>query len=95
MERDEVEAAVHAAFARVRLGGGMSLRQAQAADTWRDGHTDAEWRALPRAEVTDDWSLVPEAELRRDCAWCRRIKRGVVVSHPMWWEALAPLGQRT
>jgi len=66
MERDEVEAAVRAAFAGVRLGGGISLRQAQAADTWGDDHTEAEWRALPRGEVTDDWSLVPEAELRRD-----------------------------
>jgi Family of unknown function (DUF6714) len=68
MEREEVEAAIRAAFAGVRLGSGISLRQAQAADTWRDdGHTEAEWRALPRSEVTDDWAAVPGAELERDC----------------------------
>jgi hypothetical protein len=67
MERETVEAGIRTAFAGVKLGAGVSLRQAQAADTWRDGHTEAEWRALPRGEVTDDWSRVPDAELRRDC----------------------------
>ncbi|MHB8959076.1 MAG: DUF6714 family protein [Candidatus Limnocylindrales bacterium] len=66
-ERERVEAGIRAAFAGVTLGGGISLRQAQAADTWRDGHTEADWRALPGGEVTDDWSLVPDDELRRDC----------------------------
>jgi len=61
-------AGIRAAFAGVRLGSGISLRQAQAADTWRDdAHTEVEWRALPRSEVTDDWAAVPEAELERDC----------------------------
>lgn len=66
-ERHRVEAGIRAAFDGVKLGGGVSLRQAQAADTWREGHSEAEWRALPQGEVTDDWSQVPEAELRRDC----------------------------
>lgn len=65
-ERERVEAGLRAAFAGVTLGGGTSLRQAQAADAWGDGHTEAEWRALPQGEVTNDWSQVPEAELRRD-----------------------------
>ena len=67
MEREAVVAGIRAAFAGVKLGVGISLRQAQASDSWEGGHTEAEFRALPRGEVTDDWSLVPEAELRRDC----------------------------
>ena len=62
-----METVIWAAFAGVRLGSGMSLGQAQAADTWSEGHTEAEWLALPLSEVTDDWASVPKAELERDC----------------------------
>ena len=64
MNRDEVEAAIRSAFAGVRLGSGVSLRQAAAIDVYLKGMTEAEFEALPLSEVTDDWTLVPEDELR-------------------------------
>lgn len=67
-ERDEIEGVIRAAFAGVRLGSGHSLRQAEAIEDYREGLTVAEFEALPESEVTDDWSLVPEEELRRDNA---------------------------
>jgi hypothetical protein len=65
MERDEVEAAIRDAFAGVRLGSGLSLRQSVAADTLGAGLTRAEFDRLPESEVTDDWTRVPEADMRR------------------------------
>lgn len=65
-DRAAVEAAIRAAFAGVRLGTGVSLRQAEAIDVWMEGYTWAQFDALPEAEVTDDWSLIPEDELRQD-----------------------------
>ncbi len=67
MEREEVVAGIRAAFAGVTLGKGVSLRQAQAQEKYGAGLTDAEYEVLPEAEVTDNWSLVPEDELRRGC----------------------------
>ena len=67
MERDDIEAAIRSAFAGVRLGSGVSLRQAQVIDDFRRGVSLEEFEALPRSEVTDDWSAVPENELMRDC----------------------------
>lgn len=66
MERERVVAGIRTAFAGVTLGAGVSLRQAQAADGLTDHLTEAEFRALLRTEVTDDWSLVSDAELRDD-----------------------------
>jgi hypothetical protein len=66
MERDEIESAIRSAFADVRLGSGVSLRQAQAIDDYGRGFNQAEFEALPRSEVTDDWTGVPESELLRD-----------------------------
>lgn len=68
MERDEIEAAIRSAFAGVRLGAGVSLRQAEVIDDYGRGFTHAEFEALPRSEVTDDWAGVPESELLRDNA---------------------------
>jgi hypothetical protein len=67
MERGEIERAIRSAFAGVRLGSGVSLRQAQAIDVYSKGVTKAEFEAMPLNEVTDDWTAVPESELRRDC----------------------------
>ena len=66
MERDDIEAAIRSAFQDVRLGSGISLRQAQAIDDYGRGLSDAEFDGLPLSEVTDDWTRVPEAELLRD-----------------------------
>jgi hypothetical protein len=66
MERDEVETAIHEAFAGVRLGSGVSLRQAGAIDAYMVGWTPAQYNRLPLSEVTHDWTLVPDEELRRD-----------------------------
>jgi hypothetical protein len=67
MERDEIEAAIRSAFADVRLGSGVSLRQAQAIDESIFGMDVPNFGALLRSEVTDDWTHVPEEELVRDC----------------------------
>ncbi len=64
--RSDVEAAIRVAFAGVRLGQGISLRQAAVIDDWGSGATDAEFRALPTEEVTDDWSAVPDDEIDTD-----------------------------
>jgi hypothetical protein len=67
VERDEIESAIRSAFADVRLGSGISLRQAQAIDVSIFGVETPNFGALPRSEVTDDWTRVPEEELLRDC----------------------------
>jgi hypothetical protein len=67
MERDDIEVAIRWAFASVRLGSGVSLRRAQVMDNYGHGVSQAEFEELLRSEVTDDWTRVPEDELRRDC----------------------------
>ena len=65
MERGEIEAAIRSAFADVRLGAGLSLRQAQAIDGTIFGLEP--WHGGPHPdEIIDDWTRVPESELRRD-----------------------------
>jgi len=66
-DRAAVEAQIRAAFAGVRLGKGVSLRQAQAIDRYGDGITEDEFDTLPGAEITNSWSDVPFSELERDC----------------------------
>jgi hypothetical protein len=60
-----VQQALHKAFAGVRLGSGVSIRQSVVIDRYREGHTTEEFNALPRAEVTNDWSAVPDSELEQ------------------------------
>jgi hypothetical protein len=64
-DRAAVEAQIRAAFAGVRLGKGVSLRQARAIDRYGDGMTDEE--TVTGAEITDSWSDVSFIELERDC----------------------------
>jgi hypothetical protein len=45
----------------------MSLRQAQVADRYGEGVTEAEYQTLPRGEVTNSWADVSFSELERDC----------------------------
>ena len=67
MEREDVEAAIRAAFAGVQLGSGCSLQQARLID---EGLTvdlsEAEFAAIPRHETTDDWTRLSESELLCD-----------------------------
>lgn len=37
-------------------------------DNYGRGFSEAEFEALPRSEVTDDWTRIPESELLRDNA---------------------------
>lgn len=66
MERQDVEKLIREAFADVRLGGGVSLRQAAAIDDYLEGWSQAEFDRLPELEVTDDWTAIPEEELRTE-----------------------------
>ena len=65
--RSAVETGIRTAFAGVQLGHGVSLRQAQVIDNYGRGVTDADFDALPRGEIIDDWSGVPLSEIERDC----------------------------
>lgn len=62
-----VRSTLYAAFGGVRLGTGISIRQSEVIDVYGEGWTDEAFRALPAAEVTDDWSRVSDAELERVC----------------------------
>ena len=64
-ERDDIEAAIRSAFAGVQLGSGVSLQEARFADE-RRSISAAELAAARRLETTDDWTLIPYAELARD-----------------------------
>lgn len=68
IETGELRALIANAFAGVRLGRGMSLRQAQAIDSSRmKPIPPAEYAALRRGEETENWTRVPITELARDC----------------------------
>ena len=66
-DRAAVEAQIRTAFAGVTLGKGMSLRQAQVADRYGEGVTEAEYESLPRGETTNSWADVSFSELEHDC----------------------------
>ncbi len=61
-ERDSIEAAIRSAFAGVQLGSGVSLQQARLINDYAE-LSEAEWAAVPRLEITDDWSRIPDDEL--------------------------------
>lgn len=67
MSFERLEDEIRTAFAGVELGGGISLRQAQVIDRYGEGVSDREFEALPKGEMTNDWSKVPMDELERDC----------------------------
>jgi hypothetical protein len=67
MEREDVEAGIRSAFAGVQLGSGVSLRQAQVIDGYILGLSEAELEALPRSDLTEDWTAIPDSELLGDC----------------------------
>jgi hypothetical protein len=63
--RDTVERAIRDAFAGVKLGEGISLRRAEAADV-DPMMTARELQPLLLSEITDDWAAVPATDLDRD-----------------------------
>lgn len=65
--RRTLESDIQMSFRGVTLGGGISLRQAQFADRYRDGVTNANSVSPGPGEIVDDWSKVPLDELERDC----------------------------
>src|SRR5215470_2695396 len=60
--RAAIETRIRDAFRGVKLGSGISLRQAQASD----GYARLDQSQLG-SEEKDDWSRIPLAELERDC----------------------------
>jgi hypothetical protein len=66
-DRAAIEAQIRAAFAGLKLGKGISLKQAQVIDRYGEGVTDDGFEAIPHAEITDSWPDVPFSELERDC----------------------------
>lgn len=67
MDRNVVEQQIREAFKEVTLGGGVSLCQAQVADRYGEGFTEAELSVLVHPEITDDWARVPFSDLDSDC----------------------------
>ena len=65
MNSHEIEALVTEAFRYARLGGGVSLRQAEARDDSGRGVTAEQFQALPAGEVTDDWAALTLDDLER------------------------------
>ena len=60
-------ARIRRAFAGVKLGDGVSLRQTQVIDRYGDGLSDADFAALPAEEITDDWSQLTLSDINCDC----------------------------
>jgi hypothetical protein len=60
-----VRNAVSNAFDGVCLGSGVSIRQTEVIDRYGEGCTAEEFAALPKQEVTHDWTAVPDDELKR------------------------------
>lgn len=67
-EQAQLRAAISKAFEGVKLGSGMTLRQAQATDRYlEEPLSPAQYAALRRGDVTENWAYVPRSELDRDC----------------------------
>lgn len=56
---------IRSGFQGVQLGQGVSARQTEVIDRYGEGFTAAQFDAIPRLEVTNDWSSVPSDELDR------------------------------
>ena len=67
MDRNVVEQQIREAFKGVTLGGGVSLCQAQVADQYGEGFTEAQLSVLLHPEITDDWTRIRFEDLDSDC----------------------------
>ncbi|HKB58654.1 MAG TPA: DUF6714 family protein [Gallionellaceae bacterium] len=64
--RAYIEKSIRTSFSGVRLGDGISLRQAEVIDRYGEGCSDPEFEDLKRSEIVDDWTQIPFEELERD-----------------------------
>jgi len=83
--------AVHSEKARARIAGRTSelvraARAWQRANPWPTDPDRFTRDVQPHLETVSVAALVAATGL--SAAYCRRIKRGEVVPHPMWWEAI-------
>ncbi|HEX8834290.1 MAG TPA: DUF6714 family protein [Abditibacteriaceae bacterium] len=67
MGYQKVRNKIQAAFHDVKLGGGISLRQSKVIDNYGRGVTKAEFAALPRLDITDDWAALSADTLEEYC----------------------------
>jgi len=67
-------------------------RDWQRGHAWPSDFSRFEREILPQLDSVSVRDLVRATGLSD--AYCRRIKRGQAVPHPMWWEALSSLGVR-
>src|SRR4051794_38305166 len=70
MTDGELRQVIQTAFRGVTLDGGLSLRQGEICDNFgKDGEgkevSEGEFAAIPRTEITDDWSAISLEELER------------------------------
>jgi hypothetical protein len=74
------------------LGRAEAERIRQAREWQREGSWPADLTAFER-EILPKLTDLSAGELARrtglSVGYCRRIKKGLVVPHPMWWERLA------
>jgi hypothetical protein len=77
---------------RERVGRAEAERIRQARE-WQRGKRWPREMGVFEQEILPTLANVPAGELARrtglSVAYCRRIKKGLVVPHPMWWESLA------
>lgn len=67
MGHQKVRNKIQTAFRDVKLGGGISLRQSKVIDNYGQGMTDAEFDALPKMDITDDWAALSTDTLEEYC----------------------------
>ena len=70
MTDGELRQVIQSAFRGVTLDGGLSLRQGEIRDNFgkdEEGKevSEREFAAIPRTEITDDWSAISLEELER------------------------------
>jgi hypothetical protein len=63
MDKITLKKLILESFANVRLGAGVSLKQAEVMDNYGENCTTDQFVVLPQSEITDDWSKISEEEL--------------------------------
>ena len=66
--KEEIIQEIRSAFVGVTLDGGISLEQTRVMDNYGRGVTPEQFRDLPKTEIVDDWTRIPDAVLdEADC----------------------------
>jgi hypothetical protein len=63
MDKEEIKTVIIDAFKDVQLGSGVSLKQAEAIDSYCEGVSERDFMNLPRNEITDNWQKIDMATL--------------------------------